>query len=357
MTTRLFLNWPILLPVIFLIAVGILVIFSTSPQLALLQAIFALFGFILYFFISQLDYKTVKGLVKPLFFILLILLILVAVLGIETRGTVRWIPLGPFNIQPSELAKPILILFLAHFWSTRLPTFKNILISLLWILLPVILILKQPGLGSALTIFIIWLFLLFAARIELKKFLSIIIVIALLVPVGWTGLYDYQKQRILSFLSPSTDPLGHGYNLIQSTIAVGSGQLFGMGLGHGTQSRLQFLPEYRTDFIFASIAEEFGFLGSVVLLGIYFFLITYCFKIALSTTEPFGFLIAVGASSMISFQTIVNAGMNVGILPITGITLPLVSYGGSSVLAVMVTLGLVSSVAKFKSHNDFEDDY
>ena len=157
-----------------------------------------------------------------------------------------------------------------------------------------------------------------------------------------------------SFLSPTADPLGEGYNAIQSTIAVGSGEFSGRGLGHGTQSRLQFLPEFRTDFIFAAIAEELGFLGSILILVIYLWLILYCFKVASGTRDIFGFLMSAGVGINILFQTVVNIGMNIGLLPITGITLPLISYGGSSLLATLISLGFVASVAKKRRKVDIE---
>lgn len=161
-------------------------------------------------------------------------------------------------------------------------------------------------------------------------------------------MHSYQKERFLSFLSPEADPLGRGYNLIQARVAVGSGELFGRGLGMGTQSRLQFLPEYRTDFIFASIAEEMGFVGSVLILSLYLFFLIYCLKAAGKVDSGFSFLVIIGVFSMLLFQIVVNIGMNIGLLPITGITLPLISYGGSSLVATLLMLGLVASSAKSK---------
>ena len=169
----------------------------------------------------------------------------------------------------------------------------------------------------------------------------------LTIPIFWFTLRDFQKERITNFLSPGRDPLGLGYNLIQSTIAVGSGNLFGRGLGHGTQSRLQFLPEYRTDFIFAAISEEMGFLGGVLIIGLYIYLISYCLWVAAKSKFYLGYLITSGVTIMIIFQASINIGMNIGILPITGITLPLVSYGGSSIISTLISLGLVSSVSRY----------
>lgn len=339
-------NWPITLSIITLLSVGILVIYSSSPQLALQQFSFAFFGFLLYFLISRFDYKALKNLIFPAFIFLCALLLVLVILGAEIRGVIRWIPVWFFNIQPAELSKPVMALFLADFWARRPTSWTNILKSILLLLIPVFLIFIQPALGSALTILSLWVGILIATKVSIKKILILGAVALIILPIGWTILRDYQKERILSFISPQSDPLGQGYNIIQSTIAVGSGQLFGKGLGFGTQSRLQFLPEGRTDFIFASIAEEFGFLGGIFLIGIYFFLVCYSFNIARICEDFFGYLLAIGISSMLLFQIVVNIGMNIGLLPITGITLPLVSYGGSSLISTLISLGLIASVAK-----------
>jgi rod shape determining protein RodA len=337
-----------------LLSIGILVIFSSSPELAGQQFIFAVAGFLFYFLIAKLNYEAFRTLTKPLYFLTLILLLLVFILGFETRGSIRWIPLGIFNIQPSEFAKPVIILLLADFWSRNRPSWLNLFKSFLYLLFPVLLIFKQPDLGTAITILAVALGMLFLARVSYKKVLMLFSVLLLILPLFWFGLHDYQRQRITSFLSPGSDPLGQGYNVIQSTIAVGSGQLLGRGLGHGTQSRLQFLPEFRTDFIFAAISEELGFVGSILILVIYFGLVMYCFKISSEAKDIFGVLMAGGVGINILFQTIVNIGMNIGLLPITGITLPLISYGGSSLLATLISLGFVTSVAKKRRKVDME---
>lgn len=348
-------NWPITICSLLLLSFGILVIFSSSEELGIQQFIYALFGILIYMFLSQFDYRSILSLIKPFYIAAVILLIIVQVVGVETRGVVRWIPLGILNIQPSEFAKPILILILANFWSKVAPNWQSILKSLLWALPLIILIFRQPDLGSSLTIIAIWLGMLWAAQVSFKKFILLILIFTLIIPIGWLSLVDYQKQRLLSFLTPGSDPLGRGYNLIQSQIAVGSGQIFGRGLGQGTQSRLQFLPEFRTDFIFASIAEDMGFVGALIIIGVYLFMFIYCMKMAESSSDLFGFLIIFGVVSMLAFQTFVNIGMNVGLLPITGITLPLISYGGSSLLASLISLGFVASVIKFRKRIDTDN--
>ncbi len=341
-------NWPVSLCSLLLLSIGILVIYSSSKELAIQQAIFASLGLIIYLFISQFDYRSTINLILPFYVLSIVLLIIVLFLGIETRGVLRWIPLGIINIQPSEFAKPALILMLSKFWSKNSPSLTNILKSLLWTAPIALFIFKQPDLGSTLTILAIWVVLLFASGISIRNMLIIALLVAIAGPLSWFTLASYQKQRIVGFLAPGSDPLGNGYNLIQSQIAVGSGQLIGRGLGRGTQSRLQFLPEFRTDFIFAAIAEELGFIGSFIILSIYLTLLTFCLKIGAEAFDRFGFLIACGVSAMLCFQVLINVGMNIGILPITGITLPLISYGGSSLIATLLSLGFVASVAKIR---------
>src|SRR3990167_5738171 len=340
-------NWPIIVPSLFLVSIGILVIYSSSTELAIQQFIYTLVGLFLFILISQLDSPSLKKFINPVYIVTLILLIIVLILGYETRGSVRWIPLGFFNIQPSEFAKIALLLFLASFWTKNIPTWLNILKSFVWIAPIIFLVFIQPDLGSTLTLMSIWIGMLLVSRISAKKILILILIAFFVVPSGWIFLKDYQKQRITSFLTPQSDPLGRGYNVIQSTIAVGSGQIMGRGLGRGTQSRLQFLPEFRTDFIFASIAEELGFLGSLIVLGLYGWLLLRCAYVASYMTDRFGVVVIYGVVGMLFFQTVVNLGMNIGVLPVTGITLPLLSYGGSSLIWTLISLGLVASCIRY----------
>lgn len=348
-------NWPIVLSSFLLLSIGILVIFSSSSDLAVQQLIFTLMGAVLFFIIARADYRIFSNLSVPFYLFVLLLLLAVFALDFQTRGSVRWIPLGIFNIQPSEFAKPALILILAGFWSGNFPTWRNILKSLLWTLPFAILIFKQPDLGSCLTIMAIWFGMLLASHVSIKKVLVILTFLIIGIPLFFGSLHNYQRQRIISFLVPQSDPLGRGYNLIQSTIAVGSGELAGRGLGRGTQSRLQFLPEYRTDFIFASIAEEMGFVGSTLIIFLYFYLITQSIKVSQFSKDIFGHLLVFGVVSMLLFQTFVNIGMNVGLLPITGITLPLLSYGGSSMVTTLICLAFVASVSNFRKRIDTEE--
>lgn len=336
-----------IIPAGLLAILGIAVIFSSSPTQAYQQALFTIFGIGLYLGLGRFDYRVLKGASWIGYFLVLLLLIVVFILGVETRGSVRWISIGWFNIQPSELAKPVLVVVLAFFWQYRNATWKNILLSML-ILLPIVgFVFRQPDLGTALTIVSIWVAMVLAANISVLKLIVMTILGASIVPLSWHFLAEYQKSRILSFLVPGRDPLGVGFHVIQSQIAVGSGEIFGRGLGRGTQSRLQFLPEFRTDFIFAFIAEELGMVGAVIVLGLYAAIFYSSIRIMLGSQDRLGILMVAGVLGMLVFQMMVNVGMNIGIMPVTGITLPLLSYGGSSLLVTFISLGLVQSVKRY----------
>ncbi len=342
----------IIIAAILLLSLGVVVIYTSDQTLALTQGIYGLLGILAFFIVRNFDYNLLKPLIKYFYLLVILLLIVVFIIDFETRGSVRWIPLGPFNLQPSEFAKIALILSLANFWSRNMPTWKNIGLSFL-IAVPILgLVFQQPDLGTTMTIFFIWLILLIFSNIGLYKLLIISVLGSIVAPFTWGFLKDYQKERFLSFLFPEQDPLGVGYNVIQSTIAVGSGQIFGRGLGRGTQSRLQFLPEFRTDFIFAFIAEELGLVGSFLVLLLYSIIFCASFFIIKNTKDLFGQLIVIGCLGMLFFQIVVNIGMNIGILPITGITLPLLSYGGSSILTVFISLGLIASIQKYGKKKD-----
>lgn len=349
-------DYLITLPVILLLSFGVLVIYSSDSRLALFQITFGILGLLVYWLFSTIELENWRSYFVILYGAALVLLIAVFILDFETRGSVRWIPIGPIKLQPSEFAKPILVLCLSGFWIRRLPSWRNILLSLFMVLPLAGLTFLQPDLGTSLTMIALWLFILIGANISIFKFAIMGIISGLLMPITWEFfLKDYQKSRIISFLSPESDPLGIGYNVIQSMIAVGSGQFFGLGLGHGTQSRLQFLPEYRTDFIFASIAEEFGFLGSIIVLILYGLLIGRILFLLSKVKNKFAQMVIFGVLGMLFFQIVVNIGMNIGILPVTGITLPLLSYGGSSIFAVLLSLGFVVSVTKLSRREEIEE--
>jgi rod shape determining protein RodA len=247
------------------------------------------------------------------------------------------------------LIKPFIIVFFASLFQE----FKKLSLSTLLkagglIIIPLVLVFLQPDLGSSLVVFLSWAGIVLASGVSLKILFTSLIILLIGFPVGWRLMQAYQKQRIISFLNPTADPLGAGYNLIQSIVAVGAGQLFGRGLGRGTQAQLMFLPERHSDFIFATIGEEFGFLGGMVLIFLIGFLLWQILRIGHSSRDRLGFLISLGIFSLLIGQTLINIGMNLGILPITGVTLPLVSYGGSSLVATMISLGIIANIASQK---------
>lgn len=346
-----------LITIILILALGITVLFSSAESLAIQQIIFAGIGVISYFLIRWSDYRSFIPFLKILYWVVLLTLLVTWFIGFETRGSVRWISFGPVNFQPSEFAKPILILILAWFWSKNDPDWISIIKSI-FIVMPIFLfVFVQPDLGTSLTIFFIWVGTLVASNISFRKILLFLLAGAIILPTSWFFLQDYQRERLISFAAPQEDPQGIGFHVIQSTIAVGSGGIFGRGLGRGTQSRLQFLPEFRTDFIFAFIAEELGFVGSLIVLFLYAIILFLIFRVLQLSKNRFGELICVGVLSMLFIQIFINIGMNIGLLPITGITLPLLSYGGSSVVSILICLGLVSSVSHFTTKKPMVESF
>ncbi len=327
------------------------IIQSVQPNLFISQLVFYLIGFAIYFVFSQIDFEIYRPFKLIIYFVSCFLLLGVFVLGVESRGAVRWIEIAGFRLQLSEILKPFLLLSFASFLTDTPPKkFKDLVKICLFCLAPIYLVLKQPDLGSALIYAIAFAGIVFVARIPFVYILSAFFFFTFTLPVGWKFLHDYQRDRILSFLNPASDPQGASYNAIQAVIAVGSGMITGKGLGHGTQSQLLFLPEKHTDFIFASLVEELGLLGGTILLFFYALIIYRLLKIISNSCDLFGNLYMTGVLFMLLGQIFINVGMNIGLVPVTGITLPLVSYGGSSVLALMITLGIVQSIAKHQAN-------
>lgn len=261
--------------------------------------------------------------------------------------------IGTFRLQLSEILKPFLILTFAGFLRLSPSIGLNRLASILILAsIPLFLIFKQPDLGNTIIFLLILTSLLFIGGLRWFLMLGLLIVSSGAIPLLGRFLKDYQRERITSFLNPQSDPLGTGYHLIQAMVTVGSGQIFGRGLGLGTQSHLQFLPEQHTDFIFASLSEELGFLGAVLLIVLYGLLLWKILNIAKNSKDPFGILISAGIFAMLLAQIGINIGMNVGLLPITGVTLPLISYGGSSIISTMISLGVIESIAKGKKREE-----
>ena len=339
-------DWFILIYVLILFAFGLSTIASVAPGNLLSQLTFCVVGLALFFLFARIDYRAFFSLRWPIYIISLILLGITLFLGFESRGAFRWIAIGPFRLQFSEIIKPFFAAGFSSFLLTQTKkNFANFFLLCVLLALPILMVFKQPDLGSALVYLIGAIFMIAVSEIRVVYLLTATFCSLVALPVFWYFLASYQKDRILTFLSPQIDPLGSSYNAIQSVITVGSGLILGRGLGRGTQSHLFFLPEQHTDFIFASIAAEFGFVGSSALILVYFLLIWRIFSIAISTKDLFARLISVGIGGFLLSQVGINIGMNVGILPITGITLPLVSYGGSSLLATMIGLGIIENIA------------
>lgn len=358
------LDWILIVTVIILCFIGLLQIYSlsllASPNqggpsgdftLFKKQLSFVLTGFFLMFCFSFLDYRFFKNhslFLIILYLISLILLILVLFIGKPIRGSVSWLSFGQFVFQPVEFAKLTIILVLAKYFSQRhveMYRIQHIVISGIYAFLPIGLVLLQPDLGSAFILFFLWIGLIILAGIKPRHLLIVLLIGLIICSVAWhLFLKDYQKQRILTFLNPQKDPLGKSYALNQSFIAIGSGEIFGKGLSHGTQAQLGFLPETKSDFIFAAFAEEWGLLGILFLFFFWLLLFSRLTKVCLSAPNNFSRIFVAGVSLIFFSQAVINLGMNMGLLPVTGISLPFISYGGSNLIMNFVELGIVQSI-------------
>lgn len=324
-----------------LLSFGLTTIWSTVPSLFWVQAGFLAIGFFIAFVFYKLDFTIAFSLSTFLYIFSILLLVITLFFGQSVRGATRWIGIGTWQLQSSEIVKPLLALaYAGYLGSHSLKKIKNLLVYSVLALIPVLLVKSQPDLGSSLVLLVLAGFMGMFARIN-KRYLVVIALVSLVaIPLAPYFLKDYQLNRIESFLNPYHDPRGKGYNAIQSVIAIGSGGLIGKGVRLGTQSHLNFLPERHTDFIFASFAEEFGLLGIVLVLGAYFYLLSRLFETSCLLKEHDQRLLALGILSIFMFQSLINIGMNLGIMPVTGITLPFFSYGGSSLLSFAALLGM-----------------
>ena len=356
-------GFTILIFALIIVSIGILSIYSSTYQKegALWEAIYkrqmlwVLLGLILFLFTSNLNYRRFWEWTYILYALALIFLFLVFILGVTRLGAQRWLKIAWFNFQPSEFAKLILVIFLARYFSRKDATdisltsgrygiFQGIVLPFLFVAIPMGLVIEQPDLGSGVMIMLIFIAMLYLTEVRFKYIFIFLFFIILLLPFAWHFLKDYQRDRLLVFLNPNIDPLGAGYTVIQSKIAIGSGGIFGKGWLGGTQSQLHFLPESHTDFVFATFAEEWGFLGGAVLLTLYYLLIRQGIMIAQRTNDYFGRLMALGISLMLGMQIFVNIAMNLGLAPVVGLPLPLLSYGGSSMLVTFIALGILVSI-------------
>ena len=338
------------IPMVLLVSFAVVVLFSTSAVVARDQLIFSILGLVLYFLFSFADFRVLKPLSFYLYLFNVLLLLVTLAFGIYSKGAIRWIPLGieGFTFQPSEFMKLSLIILLSSLLSSRFgsSSIKDFLLTTFITLVPATLIFIQPDLGTTVVVLFIWLLLSLFVRLRPSYFIYLLLVLLAISPIIFLSLRPYQRDRIKTFLDPSLDPLGGGYHVLQSEIAVGSGRVLGRGFGRGTQSHLRFLPEYHTDFIFASLSEEWGFLGSAVVVLLFGLVFIRIILIGMNSQFLFGQLLSLGVLAMIFSQTVVNIGMNLGIAPITGVPLPLLSSGGSSLVLTMASLGILQSVAR-----------
>ncbi len=307
---------------------------------------YIVFATISFLFFSLLDFEVVSAFSKYFYIISIILLLITLVIGQVTRGTVRWIPLGSVSIQPSEIIRPFLLVFFANYLGSKRLNLKRIVNGILLMAIPLILILVQPSLGVTALTAVGFLGLFFASDINKKQMFAIGGIVILMIPIVYMFLAPYQKTRVETFLNPQSDPLGVGYNAIQSTISVGSGMIFGRGLGKGVGTQLAFLPEHHTDFIFASVSEELGFFGSLTLLFLIGIILFRIIKYSENAINIPARIFLSGLFLTLFAQAFVHTGMNMGIMPITGVPFPLVSAGGSSLISTMIALGIVVGTKK-----------
>lgn len=334
------------LSVLFLLVLSVVLLNSIAQALFPSYFIYIVIAVIAFWFFSQIGFEIVSLFSKHLYVISILLLLLTLIIGSVTRGTVRFIPLGALSFQPAELIRPFLLVFFANYLTNSQISIIKMLKAIALLILPVILILVQPSLGISVLTVVGFFGVLLASNFNKKYILTGLAVIVLLLPVFWQIMAPYQKQRILTFMNPNSDTLDTGYNSLQSRIAAGSGKLFGRGLGRGVQTQLLFLPEKQTDFIFAATGEELGFFGAGLML-------LATFLILLNLTRYMEYSVNPAARAYISgffltylLQVFVHAGMNLGMLPVTGIPFPLVSAGGSSLLATMIGLGIALGAKK-----------
>ncbi|MBI4006100.1 MAG: rod shape-determining protein RodA [Gammaproteobacteria bacterium] len=349
LSQRLHIDVPLLSGTLVLCGMGLVVLYSAGGQdlnIVLRQAMRMGLALIFMFAIAQSSPAQIERWSLWIYLFGVALLVIVLIAGHTGKGAQRWLDLGFFRFQPSELMKIAVPMVLAWLLSHRTlpPTYGPVFVSCLIVVIPVVLIARQPDLGTALLVAAAGLSVLFISGISWRLISTLSIFIALATPLLWHFMHDYQRLRVLTFLNPEQDPLGAGYHTIQSTIAIGSGGLYGKGWLNGTQSHLEFLPERSTDFIFAVYCEEFGLMGVLLLVSIYMFIIIRGLNIAISAQQTYGKLLAAGLIMTFFVYIVVNMGMVTGQLPVVGVPLPLISLGGTSVVTLMIAFGILMSI-------------
>jgi rod shape determining protein RodA len=349
-------DWMLLAFVLSICAIGVLNIYSTGFSssegqipLYLKQIQWIALGLIFMMTIFFIDYRVIIQYAYIIYGISIALLVLVFIFGYASHGSQRWLGGGFFAFQPSELMKIVIIITLARYFDDHKSSESYKLKELSWPLLivavPFVLILKQPDLGTALMLMIIFISIVFFVGVDRRSLIIALTSALILIPIGWSFLKDYQRERLITFLDPENDPLGAGYHIIQSMIAIGSGEIFGKGFLSGSQTQLKFLPEQQTDFVFSVFAEEWGFIGGLILIILFMVIILWGLKIALQARDLLGTITAFGVTAFISWEVFINIGMVLGILPVVGIPLPFFSYGGSAMLSLMAAIGLLMNVS------------
>ena len=352
------LDWQLISLILTLICIGFLMLYSAAsgsfyPWL-IRQLIFVTIFFPVMLFIAITDIKFWYRIAYLPYVFVLLLLVIVDIMGHNAMGATRWFKLGGLAIQPSEIMKVCLVWALAKYFynieAENIQKTRYVIIPLLLIAIPVLLIFEQPDLGTATILMMVGVSILFVAGVKMWKFIVVGITGLAAIPFLWSFvLYDYQKQRVLTFLNPDNDPLGSGYNIIQSKIAIGSGGFFGKGFLNGTQGQLDFLPERQTDFIFTMLSEELGFVGSVFTIIVYSLIIYKGTNIALRIRHQFGRILVIGVMTIFFFHMFINMGMVTGLIPVVGAPLPLISYGGTITATMLIGFGFVLNADLYKN--------
>jgi rod shape determining protein RodA len=347
--TKMHIDLPLFASLILLIVMGLFVLYSADNQdfnLIVQQMIRFALGLGIMFIFAQIPPRYYRTFAPWLYLIGIVLLIGVEFIGHTGKGAQRWLNLGVFRFQPSEIMKLAIPLTLAWYIDKKPlpPRILEVFISLIIVLIPVALVLKQPDLGTAIIITVAGLSVLLLAGMRWQLIVGFLILGLISAPIIWRFMHGYQRQRVITFLNPESDPLASGYHIIQSKIAIGSGGFFGKGWLQGTQSHLQFLPEHATDFIFSVAGEEFGFFGVLILLSAFIVIFLRCLYISLEAQDTFTRLLAGSLSLTFFFSFFVNIGMVTGLLPVVGLPLPLVSYGGTSMVTLLAGFGIIMSI-------------